>query len=208
MAKSRTPGYAVHPVVAYTQSIIENLDARTDRSIDEWVALLRAEGPAGGKARRAWLKEKHGLGGTSASLIADFAEGKGEENRSPEAYLRAADGWVEAMYAGPKAALRPLHDALLAACRALGDDVKACPCRTIVPLYRSHVFAEIKPAARDRVDLGLALKGAAGPLPPRLTDTGGLARGDRITHRIPIASLADIDGEVRRWLRTAYGLDA
>ena len=35
-----------------------------------------------------------------------------------------------------------------------------------------------------------------------------LAKGDRITHRIPITSLEEIDDEVRRWLKTAYELDA
>jgi len=37
---------------------------------------------------------------------------------------------------------------------------------------------------------------------------GGFAKKDRITHRIPIAKLADIDDEVKRWLKTAYDKDA
>ncbi len=92
--------------------------------------------------------------------------------------------------------------------KSLGADVKVCPCKTIVPLYRRYVFAQIKPATRTRIDLGLALKGAAGALPVRLLDTGAAARGDRITHRIPLTSLDDIDEEVERWLKVAYDLDA
>jgi hypothetical protein len=42
----------------------------------------------------------------------------------------------------------------------------------------------------------------------RLVETGGYAKKDRITHRIAISSPADIDGEVRRWLRVAYEGDA
>jgi hypothetical protein len=34
------------------------------------------------------------------------------------------------------------------------------------------------------------------------------AKKDRITHRIPIASLEDIDDEVKNWLKVAYDLDA
>ncbi|HEY0510752.1 MAG TPA: DUF5655 domain-containing protein [Thermoanaerobaculia bacterium] len=68
------------------------------------------------------------------------------------------------------------------------------------------VFAQIKPTTRTRIDLGFALKGT--PATGRLIDTGGFARKDRITHRIPIASLAEIDGEVRRWLKVAYEMDA
>lgn len=41
----------------------------------------------------------------------------------------------------------------------------------------------------------------------RLIDTGGFAKKDRITHRITITSLDDIDDEVKHWLRVAYDRD-
>jgi hypothetical protein len=75
-----------------------------------------------------------------------------------------------------------------------------------VPLYRNHVFAQIKPATKTRIDFGFALKDT--PATGRLIDTGGFAKKDRITHRIPITNLADIDDEVRRWLKKAYEMDA
>jgi hypothetical protein len=83
-----------------------------------------------------------------------------------------------------------------------------CPCQTIVPLYRTHVFAQVKPTTRTRVDLGFALARCTTPLSPRLIDTGGAAKGDRITHRIPLQRVEDIDAEVDRWLWLAYELDA
>src|ERR1041384_645465 len=86
-----------------------------------------------------------------------------------------------------------------------GADVKVCPCQTIVPLYRKHVFAQIKPTTRTRIDLGLALKDTK--VPKRLIDTGGLAKKDRITHRIEITSMKDIDAEAKKWLKTAYEMD-
>src|SRR5262249_26367420 len=104
-------------------------------------------------------------------------------------------------------ALRPLHDALIELGRSLGEDVKICPCQTIVPLYREHVFAQIKPTTRTRIDFGLALKKATRKIPKRLIDTGGVAKGDRITHRFAISSANDIDDEVKTWLRIAYDLD-
>jgi len=110
------------------------------------------------------------------------------------------------MFNGSKAALRPIYDELLQLGLKQGKDVKACPCRTIVPLYRNHVFAQIKPTTRTRIDFGFALRDtkASG----RLIDTGGYAKKDRITHRIPITSAADINDEVKRWLKTAYDLEA
>jgi len=47
-----------------------------------------------------------------------------------------------------------------------------------------------------------------GKLPKRLIDTGGLAKKDRITRRIEITSAEQIDDEVKKWLKTAYDLDA
>lgn len=207
MARTSRRLYAVHPSVAYGRSILDNLPAKTGRSLDEWIALLEAEAPAGEKERRAWLNAEHGIGGTTARMIAERSLGKGTEGTDDEAYLEAAAGYVEAMYGGPKEALRPVHDALVERARGLGPDVRICPCKTIVPLYRRHVFAEIKPATRIRVDLGLALEGTEEAPPERLIDTGGLAKGDRITHRIALGSVDEIDAEVDHWLGVAYRLD-
>jgi hypothetical protein len=76
----------------------------------------------------------------------------------------------------------------------------------MVPLYRHHVFAQIKPATRTRIDLGLALRDTK--TPKRLIDTGGFQKKDRITHRIEISSADEIDDEVKRWLKKAYDMDA
>jgi hypothetical protein len=131
--------------------------------------------------------------------------GKGDDG-NPEHYLKRADEYVKEMYSGAKAGLKPIYDALLKLGRSLGSDVTVCPCQTMVPLYRNHVFAQIKPATRTRIDLGLALKDTK--TPKRLINTGGFAKKDRITHRIEITSLAEIDEEVKRWLKRAYDMDA
>jgi hypothetical protein len=198
--------YSVHPSVVHARAIIKKLPEKTSRSIEEWVELIKKSGPTGNKECREWLKKKHKLGGTTAWLVADRAEGKGAEDTDEQAYLKAAAQYVEKMYSDPKASLRPIYDELLRLGNSLGKDVKVSPCKTIVPLYRNRVFAEIKPSTRTRIDLGFAL----GDLKPkgRLIDTGGFAKKDRITHRIPISSLDEIDDEVKRWLKQAYDRDA
>jgi hypothetical protein len=198
--------YSVHPGVVMVQTWIECLPAKSGRSLEQWLALVKKEGPKDTAGRRAWLKKEHGLGTNSAWWMADRAEGRGLEDSDPAAYLAAAKKYVEAQYAGKKSALRPIYDALLELGLSIAKDVKACPCKTIVPLYRNHVFAEIKPTTLTRVDLGLALKDTR--TPKRLVDTGGLLKKDRITHRIPITSTKDIDAEVKRWLKAAYAMDA
>ena len=197
--------YGVHPGVAMVQRAIEELPSKSGKSLDEWIKLINRSGLKTEVERREWLKSKYGLGTNYAKWLAERAEGKGEDG-NPETYLRAAEGYVEKMFSGQKASLRPIYDALLKLGLGIGKDVKACPCQTIVPLYRNHVFAQIKPTTQTRIDLGFALKDmkATG----RLIDTGGFAKKDRITHRIPVTSLKEIDNEVKRWLKTAYELDA
>jgi Domain of unknown function (DUF5655)/Domain of unknown function (DUF4287) len=207
MAKSKTV-YDVHPGVAMVQKWVGELKEKTGRSLEEWIALVTKEGPKEENSRREWLKSKHKLGMNSAWWIAERAEGKSAEEDTPEGYLAAAARYVEEQYAGPKQKLRPIYDELLVLGKSLGDDVKACPCKTIVPFYRNHVFAQLKPTTNSRIDLGFALTHYKGKLLKRFIDTGGLAKKDRITHRIEITAAEQIDDEVKKWLKTAYELDA
>jgi hypothetical protein len=197
--------YSVHPGVLMIQKWAAELKDKTGRSLDEWVALVKRSGPKDEAARRDWLKSRHALGTNHATWIAERSVGKGDDTASPEAYLAASEEYVRQMFSGAKAALRPLYDQLLRLAFSLGRDVKACPCKTIVPLYRKHVFAQIKPSTRTRIDFGFAL--GARPAEGRLISTGGFAKKDRITHRIPISSSGDIDDEVKQWLRLSYEED-
>ena len=205
-AKSRSGLYSVHPGLSMVEKWKNDLPAKTGRSLEQWIAFVQQCGPATEKERRAWLKQEHKLGTNTAWSIAERAEGKGAEEDSPDAYLEAAEKWVNAMFSGPREALRPLYDQLLRVALVLSKDVKASPGKTIVSLYRNHVFAQIKPATNTRIDFGLALRDMK--TPKRLIDTGGYAKKDRITRRIEVKSKADIDDELRRWLKKAYEMDA
>jgi hypothetical protein len=199
--------YDVHPSVAMAQKWIAELKGKTGRSLEEWEAIARQKGPKDETGLREWLKVQQHLGTNLARWIAARVAGKGTDEDSPEKYLAAAPGYVEKQYAGKKQALRPIFEQLLALGKSTGGDVKACPCLTMVPLYRNHVFAQIKPTTNTRVDFGLSLTHHRGKLPDRLIDTGGLAKKDRITHRFEITAASQIDREVKKWLKTAYDLD-
>ncbi len=198
--------YGVHPGVKMVQDWVAGLKQKSGRTLEEWIALVKKSGPADENSRRDWLKKEHNFGTNAAWWIAERASGKGAEEDTPEKYLKTAERYVEEMYAGGKSGLRPIYDALLRLGLSLGKDAMACPCKTMVPLYRKHVFANIKPTTRTRIDLGLCLRGAKPP--KRVIDTGGGAKGDRITHRIEITAVKDIDAEVKRWLKIAYERDA
>ena len=199
-AKVKSP-YSVHPGIVMVQSWVVSLPTKTGRSLDEWIRLVKKEGPSSEKERCDWLKANHGLGTNTAGWIAGRASGRSLEDEDPTAYLKAAEGYVSAMFAGKKEGLRPIYDALLKLGMALGRDVKVCPCKTMVPFYRRHVFAQIKPASVARIDLGPGTRRHARTRAvDRHRRTG--PRKDRITHRIVISSPAEIDTEVKHWLRS------
>jgi hypothetical protein len=191
--------YTLHPGFAMEESAVAILKERSGRTLDEWVRIVKKSGPATEKERIAWLKEAHGVTTNYALWIAKRVDGGGSAaNYDP-------DTLVEELFAGKKAALRPIYDDLLALAFGLGKDVRVSPCKTIVPFYRKHVFAQVKPSTVARIDVGFALKDMkpAG----KLVSTGGFEKGDRITHRIPVTSLGDVDTEVRKWLKRSYEID-
>jgi len=206
--RARRSLFSVHPGVEMLQKRIEELPANTGKSLEQWITLVQRSGGATVEERLEWLKREYGMGTNSAWWIAERASAgtAPTADDDPQTYLQAAEQYVAKMCSGSKAGLRPIFDKLIELGLSLGDDVKVCPCQTIVPFYRKHVFAQLKPTTRSRLDLGLALRDA--PFTGRLIDTGGLAKKDRITHRIGIGSLKDIDAEVKRWLTAAYALDA
>ena len=197
--------YSVHPGVKMIQDWIERLPQKTGKTLDEWADLLRRIGPKEFSEQKSWLKEKYGFGTNESCWIAEYAEGKLPWEGDPRSYLLAAETYVENMFSGAKKLLQPLYEQLLTLALAIGSDVKACPCKTIVPLYRNRVFAQIKPTTKTQIDLGLALPKT--PFTGKLKDSGGQAKKDRITHFIALTHIQDIDEELIHWLKKAYELD-
>jgi hypothetical protein len=191
--------YSIHPGFAMEEASLKNVQDRTGKTLEEWLRVVEKSGPITEKERIAWLKEKHGITTNYALWIARRVDGGG----TPESY--DPDAMVEAMFAGKKAGLRPIYNCMLALAFGLGKDVRVSPGKTIVPFYRKHVFAQVKPTTTTRIDIGFAFK----DMKPsgKLISTGGFEKGDRITHRIPVASVEEIDAEVRKCLKHAYEMD-
>ena len=202
--------YAVHPSIAHSKKILDNLPKTTGRSLAEWTAFLKRECPnsASVRERRDCLLQTQKVSQMVAGMIADISLGGGRDYADPDAYLEDCPGYIETLYSGPKAPLRPIHDKLISLAMTLGPELKISPCKTIIPLYRNRVFAQIKPATLKRIDFGMALKGSNRKPPDRVIDTGGLAKNDRITHRIALSTPDEVDDFVAEWMRHAFDLDA
>ncbi|HWM16337.1 MAG TPA: DUF4287 domain-containing protein [Microbacterium sp.] len=176
-------------VDAATQTMIDNLPAKTGRDLDAWFAVVDATGFEKHGQILAFLKSDHGVSHGFANLIAARALARGQD-------LTGAD-LVDAQYQGRKAWLRPLYERLVSEVGAFGDDVEIAPKKTSVSLRRSKQFALIEAPSATRLQLGLNLRGAAAT--DRLRLAGGMC-----THRVDVASADEIDPELIGWLREAY----
>ena len=180
-------------------AIFRNLPKNTGRSLDEWLALIRSEGLQGRSATRDWLKTKHGLGHSTASVIA------GEAIKPADFVQLTSQEQLDAQYSGAKAPLRSIYDKLAAATQSLGPDALVDPRQTYVALRRRRQFGIIQATNATCVDLGLTLTGVESQ--GRLETVKNLG-SDRITHRIRFTSVDEVDGDALNWLREAYTRDA
>src|SRR5208282_4983671 len=90
-------------------AMIAGLRDKTGKSLEEWLKILRASKRSKHKEFMELLKNEHGLTHGFANMIALQAL------QSDSHTAGDTDALVDAQYAGAKAALRPIYEALLAA---------------------------------------------------------------------------------------------
>lgn len=179
---------------------LKNIQNRTGQTIAQLHERLAATGLAKVGERRSWLMEHLGLGYGDANAVA-LLVGKippGLDGAPAAPAALPAEDPLDAIYAGPKAALRPLHEAVIEAVRGFGA-FEQSPKKTYVSLRRQKQFAMVGPATRTALEIGLNAREL--PDHPRLKrlPPGGMCQA---TTRI--ASLAEVDAELLAWLRTAF----
>jgi len=182
-------------VDAALQSQIRNIETTYGKPLDYWFAVIDASGPAKHNEVVAMLKGDHGLAHGAAHRVSLLAR------QRDHAGVAAPPDPADALYAGAKAGLRPLHDALLGEIRALGA-FDIAPKKGYLSLRRRKQFAMIQPSTASRIDLGLIL-----PATPANGRLESAARFNPLfTHRVRITAATDLDDELRGWLATAYAL--
>ena len=184
---------------------VDALPAKTGKSLEEWSEIIQAAKLPDAKSRKAWLKQEHGFGGNESYWLAEYSQGKHTWDFDPDVYKVQARAYVEAQFSGPKALLKPIFDTVLEFARGLGADIRVCPCKTIVPIYRNRVFAELKPATRTRLELALALDET--PFAPPFIVNPRAQGNDRLRHLIPLLEIKDFKATAKKWLKKAYQLD-
>lgn len=175
------------------QTMIDNMPEKTGKSMKQWLQLVAKSGLA-----------KHGE--IVKMLKSDFAMGHGFANLVAHTHLAAkspppgGDDLVAAQYKGPKEGLRPIYDAVTKMVSAFGKDVEVSPKKTYVSYRRSKQFALIQASTKDRVDVGINLKGT--PAGPRLEAAGSF--NAMVSHRVRLSGKSEVNNELKAWLKKAY----
>jgi hypothetical protein len=175
---------------------LANIEKRTGKSLAQLVAIVQKSGLEKHGERVAMLKKDLGMGHGDANTLVHHAKSGGAPGAA--AASASPDAALEAIYAGPKAALRPIHDALMERIGKFGD-FEVAPKKAYVSLRRKKQFATIGPATKTEVEIGLnsrTLKagGRIQQLPP-----GGMCQ-----FRARITSAAEADKVLLAAIRQAY----
>ncbi len=174
-------------------SMIANMKANTGKSLDDWLKITSKAKLAKHGDIVKMLKTDHSLGHGFANLVA-------HRTLSSDAGSSESDDLLAAQYAGAKSGLKPLYDTLAKLIGTFGKDVEFSPKKAYVSLRRSKQFGLIQPSTATRLDLGLNLKDVA---PKGRLEAAG-SWNAMCTHRIKLSAAADIDAELKAWLRQAY----
>jgi predicted transport protein len=174
-------------------AMVANMQEKTGKTLPQWVKIAKAAKLSKHGEIVKHLKAEHGLTHGYANLVA-------HETLKGDAPAAGGDDLVAAQYAGPKAELKPIYDAVLKAVQKFGKDVEVSPKKTYVSLRRNKQFALVQPSTKTRVDIGLNMKGA--PQTDRLEASGSFS--GMCSHRVRLEAVKEVDKELIGWLKAAY----
>ena len=175
---------------------LANITRRTGKSLDDFAAIMRASGLTKHGELRDFLKTEHALGHGDANTIVHLVL------NPPAASAPAGTGVdpavVDAIYTGPKAGLRPVHDRLMQELAAFGD-FEIAPKKGYLSFRRKKQFAMFGPATNSKVEIGFNMKGVEPTDRLVAVPPGGMCN-----YKLRLGDASEVDADVVRWLRTAY----
>jgi hypothetical protein len=169
---------------------LRNIESATGRSVEDWIAAIRASGHARHGQIVAWLKAEHGLSHGAANRLALTA-------LAADAPPPATDP-VGALFADRSPEVRAIQERLWTEIQRLGP-VEVAPKKGYVSLRRRTQFGMLQPAAKH-VDVALVVPDE--PVTDRLESAATF--NALFSHRVRVRSVDDVDGELIGWLRRAW----
>jgi predicted transport protein len=188
-------------------TMMKNLEAKTGKSLAQWIEIARGCGKEKHGEIVNYLKSEHGIGHGYANAIVhgmkDHPSMAAATGKAPAARPATATGGgsaVDGLFAGKKADLRPIYDALMNAINKFGKDIELAPKQAYVSLRRSKQFACLHPSTATRFDVGIQLKGVE-PV-GRLESSGSW--NAMVSHRVRVETVDEVNAELIGWLKQAY----
>ena len=179
-----------------TQTQLKNIETRSGKSLADLKALVQNSGLKKHGEIRDMLKRDLGLGYGDANTLTHYA--LDSIGRSSVESPAAADPLVDEFYAGPKAALRPIHDKIMDAIQTLGP-FEIAPKKTYLSLRRKKQFAMVGPATNTRIEVGINMKDVPATDRLLLLPPGGMCQ-----YKVKVTALEEVDRELLGWIRHAY----
>ncbi len=176
------------------EAIVRQLKAKTGKTLEEWIAVVKQSGLLRTKEQADHLKSEHGLGHFQAQVIAKRFSSTGASEDEQQL--------VAQQFKGPNEPLRPLYERLVSEVLRLGGDIHIKPCKTYIPFYRKSQFLIARPK-NGVLYLGLPL--VSEEFEGKKSDVKGLGMPEKIGLAIPIQSAADLDYAVIGTIALAYG---
>ena len=174
---------------------LANIEKRTGKTLDELIRVVKTSGLSKHGELRDFLKRELGMGHGDANLLVHHAL---QSDGASAAADKATANVLDEIYTGPKASLRPVHDAVMAAVEQLGP-CEIAPKKGYVSLRRKKQFAMVGPATKTAVEIGLNAKELPGD--PRLVV---VPPGAMCNYKVRISSAGEVDATVKGWLKRAY----
>ncbi len=176
---------------------LANIERKTGKSLAQLRGAIAESGRTRHGEIRSWLMEVHGLGHGDANTLTHLALESGGAAAARAAGASATDV-VDDIYAGKKAALRPIHEALMARISAFGD-FDVAPKKGYVSLRRKKQFAMLGPKTNERFELGLNLKDEVTDARVRPVPPGGMCQ-----YVVALTAPGEVDDALVAIVRRAY----
>lgn len=174
---------------------LANIEKRTGKSLDELAQIVQNSGLEKHMQLVKMLKTDLGMGHGDANTLVHIVRNADTSAASSDA---ESDDPLDGLYTGPKQALRPIHDQLLAAMQAFGA-FETAPKKTYVSYRRKKQFVMIGPATKTRVDIGINMKDVLAT--DRLVAEPA---GRMCNYKVKVTDVSQVDQELLDWIKIAY----
>ncbi len=175
------------------QTQIENIEKSTGKKLDQWINIVNKPGLKKHGELIKFLKEKHGFTHGNANMVVHYAK------KSHAGAVENQDDLIAEQYKG-KENLKPWYEKIMAEVKKFGKDIEVAPKKAYVSLRRKKQFAIIQPSTKERLDVGLNIKGVE---PSGIVEDGKKWNA-MCTHRIRIEDAKKVNKDLINWIKKAY----